>query len=206
MKPARPCPRHDFVIHLIVRRRVPSFTPGIKERRCGFADSRRKARLSGHQRCPNHRKGGHFMKRILCLTLFVVLAIGAPTFAANKSNKSSDTGGEIGFGVGQSDVSSDSIGTNSAQFLGVRGGYYLNEQWQVEGQFATSSESGDISGTSVDSTMRLYMVNGVMNFHPRKKDLVPYVMAGIGRADVSVSGGATGSDNSVAYQIGGGTR
>ncbi|PYT33747.1 MAG: hypothetical protein DMF52_14905 [Acidobacteria bacterium] len=208
MKPARPRRRHDFVIRLIVPRPVPSFTPGIKERRCGFADSRRKARLSGHQRSPNHRKGGHFMKRILCLTLFVVLAIGAPTFAATKSNKSSDTGGEIGFGVGQSDVSSDSIGTNSAQFLGVRGGYHLNQQWQVEGQFASSSENGDISGTSVDSTMRLYMVNGVMNFHPRgKKDLVPYVMAGIGRADVSVdAGGISASDNSVAYQVGGGTR
>src|SRR2546422_989187 len=43
------------------------------------------------------------MKRILCLTLFVLVAVGAPAFAANasKSNKSSDTGGEIGFGVRQ---------------------------------------------------------------------------------------------------------
>src|SRR3989442_808427 len=71
MNPARPRRRHDFVIRLIVPRPVPSFTPGIKERRCGFADSRRKARLSGHQRSPNHRKGGHFMKRILCLSLLV---------------------------------------------------------------------------------------------------------------------------------------
>ena len=55
--------------------------------------------------------------------------------------------------------------------------------------------------------MRLYMVNGVMNFHPRKKEYVPYVMAGIGRADIQVdSTGASASDNSVAYQIGGGTR
>jgi opacity protein-like surface antigen len=148
------------------------------------------------------------MKRILCLALLVVVAIGAPTFAATKSNKSSDAPGEIGFGVGQSDVSSDSSGINSAQFLGVRGGYHLNDQWQIEGQFASSSDKGDISGTSVDTTMRLYMVNGVMNFHPRKKDLVPYVMAGIGRADITVdpSGGTSASDNSVAYQIGGGTR
>ena len=147
------------------------------------------------------------MKRILCLTLFVVLAIGAPTFAATKSNKSSDTGGEIGFGVGQSDVSSDSIGTNSAQFLGVRGGYHLNQQWQVEGQFASSSENGSISGTDVNTKMQLYMVNGVMNFHPRKKEYVPYVMAGVGQADFSVdSTGARASDTSMAYQIGGGTR
>ena len=149
------------------------------------------------------------MKRILCLTLFVVLAFGSSAFAAtNKTKQSGSTGtGEIGFGVGQTDVSSDTAGIDSAQVIGVRGGYNLNNQWQIEGQFSSASESGDISGTSVDSTMRLLMVNGVMNFHPKKKELVPYVMAGIGRADVSVdASGTSASDNSVAYQIGGGTR
>src|SRR6266481_49214 len=97
-----------------------------------------------------------------------------------------------------SDVCSSDLDT--AQFLGVRGGYHLNDQWQIEGQIASSSESGDVAGTSVNSTMRLYMVNGVMNFHPRNKEYMPYVMAGIGRADVSVN------DNGVAYQVGGGTR
>jgi hypothetical protein len=150
------------------------------------------------------------MKRILCFALLVVLALGAPAFAGstgNKSNKSNDGKGEIGFGVGQTDVSSDTAGIDSAQVLGVRGGYHLNNQWQVEGQFSSASDSGSISGTDVDTTMRLYMVNGVMNFHPHKKEIVPYVMAGIGRADVSVdAGGTTASDDSVALQIGGGTR
>ncbi len=147
------------------------------------------------------------MKRILCLTLFVALALGAPVFAANKASNKGSNGGEIGFEVGQSDVSSDTAGIDSAQFLGVRGGYHLNDQFQIEGQFGSSSNSGSISGTNVDTTMRLYMVNGVMNFHPRKKEIVPYVMAGIGRADVSVDlGGTSVSDNSPAYQIGGGTR
>jgi len=149
------------------------------------------------------------MKRILCLTLFVVLAFGSSAFAAtNKTKQSGSTGtGEIGFGVGQTDVSSDTAGIDSAQVIGVRGGYNLNNQWQIEGQFSSASDSGDIAGTSVDTTMRLLMVNGVMNFHPKKKELVPYVMAGIGRADVSVdASGTSASDNSVAYQIGGGTR
>jgi opacity protein-like surface antigen len=148
------------------------------------------------------------MKRILCLTLFVVL-FGAPAIAAtNKAKQSGSTGtGEIGFGVGQSDVNSDTAGIDSAQYIGIRGGYNLNNQWQIEGQLSSSSDSGDISGTSVDTSMRLLMVNGVMNFHPKKKELVPYVMAGIGRADVSVdAAGTSASDNSVAYQIGGGTR
>ena len=149
------------------------------------------------------------MKRILCLTLLAVLVFSAPALAATSksNNKSGGNGGEIGFGIGQSDVSSDTSGLDSAQFIGIRGGYHLNNQWQIEGQFASSSDSGDISGTSVDTTMRLIMVNGVMNFHPRKKEVVPYVMAGVGRADVEVdASGTSASDNSVAYQIGGGTR
>ena len=148
------------------------------------------------------------MKRILCFAMFVVLALGAPAFAANKPANTSANTGEIGFEVAQADLNnSDTIGSNSAQFLGIRGGYHLNDQFQVEGQIGSSSESGDVAGTSVNSTMRLYMVNGVMNFHPRNKEFMPYVMAGIGRADVSVdASGLSASDNGVAYQVGGGTR
>lgn len=151
------------------------------------------------------------MKRSICFAMLAVLALSAPAFAAtpsNSNNKSKDAGtGEIGFGVGQTDVNSDSA-SGSAQSLMVRGGYHLNDQFQVEGQFANSSDSGDVGGVNVDTTVRTIMVNGVMNFHPRKKELVPYVMAGIGRADVSadVSGVGSASDNSVAYQVGGGTR
>jgi Outer membrane protein beta-barrel domain len=147
------------------------------------------------------------MKRILSFAMCSALVIAAPAMAAPPSH-SSPGGGEIGFGVGQANVSSsDTTGIDSAQFLGVRGGYNFTKQWQLEGQVASSSESGDISGTSVDTTMRLIMVNGVMNFHPAKKEIVPYVMAGIGRADVEVdASGTNASDNSVAYQVGGGTR
>ena len=143
------------------------------------------------------------MKRILSFAVCTALAIAAPAMAAQPSS----TGGEIGFGVGQTSLSSDTTGIDTAQFLGVRGGYNFTQQWQLEGQLSSSSESGDISGTSVDTTMRLIMVNGVMNFHPAKKEIVPYVMAGIGRADVEVDASGTNvSDNSVAYQVGGGTR
>ena len=144
------------------------------------------------------------MKRILCLAVLAIVAFVAPAFAANQPDKS----GEIGFDLAQANVNnSDSTGIDTAQFLGVRGGYQINPQFQIEGQIASSSENGSIAGTDVDTKMRLYMVNGVMNFHPRKKEYVPYVMAGIGRADIQVdSTGASASDNSVAYQIGGGTR
>ena len=146
------------------------------------------------------------MKRILCFAVFAALALGVPAFAASGSGGSGNSG-EIGFGIGQSDVGSDSTGVDTAQFLGVRGGYHFNDQFQVEGMLSSASEDGDLSGLTVDTTMRVLMVNGVMNFHPRKKELVPYVMAGIGRADVAVDvAGTSVSDDSVAYQVGGGTR
>ena len=145
------------------------------------------------------------MKKALCFAVCAVLLICAPAFAATNNQSKSDSKGELGFGVGQSDVGSDNTGVDTAQFIGVRGGYHLNDQWQVEGMFSSASADGDVSGTSVDTTMRVIMVNGVMNFHPAKKELVPYVMAGIGRADVD-AGGTIGSDNSIAYQVGGGTR
>jgi len=146
------------------------------------------------------------MKRILCCAALVAL-IGAPALAGTTGTNAGNGGGEIGFGVGQSDLGSDTTGVDTAQFLGVRGGYNLNKQFEVEGQFSSASENGDIAGTSVDSTMRVLMVNGVYNFYPNKKEVVPYVMAGVGRADAEVSAsGSSVSDNSVAYQIGGGTR
>jgi len=143
------------------------------------------------------------MKRILCFAALAALVLGAPAFAGNAPGNT----GEIGFGVSQTSVSSDSTGVDSAQFFGVRGGYQIKKEFEVEGQIASSSESGSISGTGVDTTMRLFMVNGLYNFHPRNKEFVPYVMAGIGRADISVdSSGSSVSDNATAYQIGAGTR
>jgi len=142
------------------------------------------------------------MKRILLFAALVGL-IGAPALAGSNAGNS----GEIGFGYGQSDVGSESTGVDTAQFLGVRGGYDFNQMFEIEGQFASSSEDGDIAGTDVDMTMRVLMVNGLYNFRPAKKEFVPYVMAGIGRSDVEVEGGGiTADDNSVAYQVGGGTR
>lgn len=147
------------------------------------------------------------MKRILCCVALVAL-IGAPALAgSNTGSNAGNGGGEIGFGVGQSDLGSDTTGVSTAQFLGVRGGYNFSKQYELEGQFSSSSENGDIAGTSVDTTMRVLMVNGVYNFYPAKKEVVPYVMAGLGRADAEVSAsGSSVSDNSVAYQVGGGTR
>jgi opacity protein-like surface antigen len=142
------------------------------------------------------------MRKFLCSAALAAL-IGAPALAANGSGNT----GEIGFGIGQTDVGSEATGVDSTQYMGVRGGYDLNDIFQVEGQFATSSGDGDISGTDVDTTTQVLMVNGLYNFHPSKKEIVPYVMAGMGRADVEVeAAGQSFDDSSMAYQVGGGTR
>jgi len=149
------------------------------------------------------------MKRFLCCAALVAL-IGAPAFAAGNTttgNTNSTEAGEIGFGFGQSNVGADEVGVDSATFLGLRGGYNFTPAFELEGQFASSSEDGTVATVDYSTTMRYLMANGVYNFRPAKKELVPYVMAGIGRADISVeSSGQTVDDNSMAYQIGGGTR
>ena len=65
---------------------------------------------------------------------------------------------------------------------------------------------GFVAGTSVDGTFRTYMVNGVYNFQA-PKDIVPYVLAGVGMADTQVEAtGVSASDSSTAYQVGAGSR
>ena len=150
------------------------------------------------------------MKRFLCCAALVAL-IGAPAFAQSNTTTSSTTtteAGEIGFGFGQSDVGAeDTTGVDSAMFLGLRGGYNFNPAFELEGQFASSSEDGEVAGIDVDTTMRYLMANGVYNFRPAKKELVPYVMAGVGQATVEVeAGGVSVDDSAMAFQIGGGTR
>jgi opacity protein-like surface antigen len=147
------------------------------------------------------------MKRFLCCAALVAL-IGAPAFAGSNtttSNTQSTEKGEIGFGFGHSDPGLDEV--DSAMFLGLRGGYNFNPNFELEGQFGSASDDGTIAGTDYDATFRYLMANGVYNFRPAKQELVPYVMAGIGQASTEAEvGGVTDDDSTMAYQVGGGTR
>ena len=58
----------------------------------------------------------------------------------------------------------------------------------------------------MDGTFRMYMVNGVYNFQT-PKDIVPYVLGGIGMMDNEFkSSGVSVNDSSTAYQLGAGSR
>jgi hypothetical protein len=141
------------------------------------------------------------MKRIMCAAMVLVFGLSAPALAGVEEGNY-----EVGFDYGQTQVD-DNLGIDSTSSLVLRGGYHISNLFQLEGQFATSSDDGDVSGTPVDATMRLLMVNGVFNFRPNKKEIIPYVLVGVGKADVDVEvSGVTSTDDSLAYQIGAGTR
>ena len=78
--------------------------------------------------------------------------------------------------------------------FGLRGGYQFTDLFELEGQVSLS-----ISVASIDTNLGTAFVNGVFNFAPEKK-FVPYVLVGVGRADLDVE------DNGKAYQVAGGVR
>jgi len=140
------------------------------------------------------------IKKIVMCAALAVFALSAPAMAAVVAG-----GGEIGFDYGNTQLDSNT-GLDSATSLAVRGGYFVNDLFQVEGQFASTSDNQDVLGTSVDARMKLYMVNGVFNFNSGK-DLTPYVLVGVGMINNTFEvPGFTFDDSGVAYQVGAGSR
>ena len=140
------------------------------------------------------------MKKLLYAAIVMVFA-AAPALAAMKSGDA-----ELGAGIGSTQLDNNT-GFDSGTSLAVRGGYFFNPAWELEGQLGSSSANTDVAGTTFDGTFRMYMVNGVYNFKT-PKEIVPYVLAGVGIADneVSASGLGSTSDSGTAFQIGGGSR
>ena len=140
------------------------------------------------------------MKKLLTVAFVALIACSMPALAdVGKGN------GEVGFDYGSTDYDSDT-GLDSSDSLSIRGGYHMTNLFQVEGQYMTADATTEDLGTDVDASTDILMVNGVFNFHP-KKEITPYVLVGMGRADVSVeSTGFSADDSGMAYQIGAGSR
>ena len=142
------------------------------------------------------------MKKTLSVAMIAFFALTVPALAGIDEGN-----GEIGFDYGNTDYDNNT-GLDSSDSLSLRGGYFMSRMLEIEGQYISSDDSS--FGTDVD--MNFLMVNGVFNFHP-SETIVPFVMAGVGRANVEVSvpsflglPGFSVDDSSLAYQIGGGTR
>ena len=140
------------------------------------------------------------MKNILTVAFVALFACSVPALAGIGQGN-----GEVGFDYGSTDYDSDT-GLDSSDSLSVRGGYFMTNLFQVEGQYMSADSKTEVLGTDIDASTDLLMVNGVFNFHPNK-EITPYVLVGMGRADVSVDTlGASTSDSGMAYQLGAGSR
>ncbi len=140
-------------------------------------------------------------RRSASILLFVVLLFG---YAAAAGAQFTTGSWEIGFGSGGVELDGKIKDDSDVRFE-FRGGYFLTDHFEVEGQIGHS-------GTGLSPTVDTVFVNGVYNFRTAKA-VVPYVLAGLGHARVEDTrlffgpvriGGE--SDESFAYQAGIGSR
>ena len=113
---------------------------------------------------------------------------------------------EVGVDYGSTSYDSNT-GLDSSDSIALRGGYFLTDLFQIEGQFASSDANSKDFGADVKASTDLMMVNGVFNFMT-EKTITPYALVGLGQAKVSVdqTGLQSTNDSGTAYQIGAGSR
>ena len=117
------------------------------------------------------------MKRCL-LILCAAMLLGSPALAGiGKGN------GEIGFDFGATGFDSEVTG-KSAFRLAFRGGYHFSKWFELEGESSASVHIAreGFNKVEADIVLATVFVNGVLNFHSTSGNVVPYLLAGIGRA------------------------
>lgn len=141
------------------------------------------------------------MKKYLGVALLISAVWFLPAHAAIGQGNT-----EIGVNYGNTSYDSNT-GLDSSDSIALRGGYFVTNLFQVEGQFATTDATSSEAGTDVKASTDLMMVNGVFNFM-NKKDITPYALVGVGQAKVNVDGTGlpSANDSGTAYQIGAGSR
>jgi len=114
--------------------------------------------------------------------------------------------GEIGFDYALTRFDPDLLGERGDRFS-LRAGRHETGQLQWEGQVTRGSvEEEPLPGAERRVTLTLALVNLVFNFHPRK-DVVPYLLAGLGLAKTKLEAlGLSSSDTQAGYQLAGGSR
>jgi hypothetical protein len=115
--------------------------------------------------------------------------------------------GEIGVELGAASMDSDLIDRTGYR-LSVRFGRHLNEYLQFEGQYAVSQASEDLlPGVEKEATLRVLMFNYVLNLRPRRGDIVPYILLGLGVARLDLQAvGLSSDDINGAVQVAVGSR
>ena len=141
------------------------------------------------------------MTRSLLVALCLALALTAPAVAGLDAKN-----GELGFDIGYTHFDPDVTDRGGSRF-NFRGGYCFTPLFELEGQGMgmAAEETGVVD---VMTTLSVTFANGVFNFHPSNKAIVPYVLVGIGAATLTFDPdpGEKIDDNGVAYQLAGGSR
>ena len=141
------------------------------------------------------------MKRLASVVLGLALGCVTPALA-----DLSATNGELGFDIGYGKFDSDVSDKGAARF-NFRGGYCFTKLFELEGE-GVGMGSEDTGFPDVTTSLGVDFVNAVFNFHPANREIVPYVLAGVGYATLSVDldPGPDADDSGLAWQIAGGSR
>jgi len=137
------------------------------------------------------------------LSLAALLVLSALPAAAGMGKGN----GEIGFDFGVTDLDTD-YRQDDAGGLTFRGGYFLTDVVEIEGQLAAYTASNLYSS---DVTLTTLMADVVFNFRPNTS-VMPYMLVGAGTANVDYDRwfdllpGLSIDDSSIAFQVGGGSR
>jgi len=107
---------------------------------------------------------------------------------------------EVGFGLGVTEFDSE-LTDDSGSYLDVRGGYFLTDRFQLEGQASDASSDEDF----VDISITTLFANAVFNFRSGQ-EVVPYVLVGAGSTTLEVEGFGTAEDDASAVQVAAGSR
>jgi opacity protein-like surface antigen len=107
---------------------------------------------------------------------------------------------EVGFGLGVTEFDSE-VTDDSGTYLDVRGGYFLTDRFQLEGQVSDASTDEDF----VDISITSLFANAVFNFRPGK-EVVPYLLVGAGSTMLEVEGFGSVDDESTGFQAAVGSR
>jgi len=138
--------------------------------------------------------------RLLAVGLCALLSATPALAGIGKGN------GEIGFDFGATDFDQN-VSRQSAGRLSFRGGYHVMRLFELEGEVSVSAHyNWDLQNTTrADVVLRTVFVNGVFNFHSKTGNVVPYVLAGFGSANLDYPF-ANVQDSGAAHQVGGGCR
>lgn len=114
--------------------------------------------------------------------------------------------GEIGFEYALARFDSDLLGRTGGRWS-VRAGRLETRSLQWEGQVTRARVDDEpLPGAARKVTLTLAVANVIFNFRPRK-DIVPYVLAGVGLARLEIeAAGLTSDDTETGYQVAGGGR